>query len=111
MARHGGRPRYRASEADHQAWESALRPKACLLALHVKLQKIVAGKVDPEVTKKFVRTQARKIEKKTAYLAGLWRLHKSGFPIWTSGSGILRISYDSRNEFASVPYPSNSGVG
>ena len=25
VARHGGRPLYRASEADHQAWESALR--------------------------------------------------------------------------------------
>src|ERR1700720_1402603 len=44
-ARHGGRPQYRASEADHQAWESALRPKRCLLAIHVKLQKIVAGKL------------------------------------------------------------------
>jgi IS30 family transposase len=41
----GGRPLYRATEADHQAWESALRPKACLLAIHVKLQKIVAGKL------------------------------------------------------------------
>jgi len=27
VARHGGRPRYRANQADHQAWESALRPK------------------------------------------------------------------------------------
>src|SRR6202047_278702 len=45
VARHGGRPQYRASEADHQAWESALRPKRCLLAIHVKLQKIVAGKL------------------------------------------------------------------
>ena len=45
MARHGGRPQYQASEADHRAWESALRPKACLLALHVKLQQIVAGKL------------------------------------------------------------------
>src|SRR6202171_4453111 len=45
VARHGGRPLYRAHEADHQAWESALRPKACLLAIHVKLQKIVAGKL------------------------------------------------------------------
>src|ERR1700680_647510 len=45
VARHGGRPQYRASEADHQAWESALRHKACLLAIHVKLQKIVAGKL------------------------------------------------------------------
>ena len=33
-ARHGGRPLYRANEADHQAWESASRPKACLLANH-----------------------------------------------------------------------------
>jgi hypothetical protein len=26
-SRHGGRPEYRANEADSQAWESALRPK------------------------------------------------------------------------------------
>jgi IS30 family transposase len=45
VARHGGRPLYRATEADRQAWESALRPKACLLAIHVELQKIVAGKL------------------------------------------------------------------
>src|ERR1700688_2958274 len=45
VARHGGRPLYRANEADHQAWESALRPKVCLLAIHVKLQEIVAGKL------------------------------------------------------------------
>src|SRR5271163_1503823 len=36
VARHGGRPVYRASEADHQAWKSALRPKTCLLATHVR---------------------------------------------------------------------------
>ena len=29
VARHGGRAQYRATEADHQAWESALRPKVC----------------------------------------------------------------------------------
>src|ERR1700732_3795263 len=45
VARHGGRPLYRANEADHQAWESAFRPKRCLLAIHVKLQEIVAGKL------------------------------------------------------------------
>src|ERR1700674_1004286 len=45
VARHGGRPEYRATEADQQAWESALRPKRCLLAIHVKLQKIVASKL------------------------------------------------------------------
>jgi hypothetical protein len=41
VARHGGRPLYRASEADRQAWESALRPKACLLANHEQLRMIV----------------------------------------------------------------------
>ena len=30
VARHGGRSQYRASAADQQAWESALRPKSCL---------------------------------------------------------------------------------
>jgi IS30 family transposase len=45
VARHGGRPQYRASEADQQAWESALRPKVCLLANHVKLRELVATKL------------------------------------------------------------------
>ena len=45
MARHRGRRRYRANEADQRAWDSALRPKPCLLATHHKLQLIVAGKL------------------------------------------------------------------
>ena len=45
VARHGGPPQYRASAADRQAWQSALRPKSCLLAIHVKLQEIVASKL------------------------------------------------------------------
>ena len=45
VARHGGRPRYRASKADHQAWNSALRPKPCLLALRRELRTIVARKL------------------------------------------------------------------
>src|SRR6266403_3077545 len=45
VARHGGRPDYRANEADDQAWESALRPKRCLLSIHVKLRNIVASKL------------------------------------------------------------------
>jgi hypothetical protein len=40
VARHGGRPLYRASETDRQAWESALRPKVCLLAIHETLRTI-----------------------------------------------------------------------
>src|SRR3984893_3462198 len=45
VARHGGRPQYRANDADQQAWESALRPKTCLLAIHEQLGTIVAGKL------------------------------------------------------------------
>jgi IS30 family transposase len=45
VARHGGRAQYRANQADQQAWESALRPKPCLLATHNKLQEIVASKL------------------------------------------------------------------
>ena len=45
VARHGGRPLYRASEADHQAWDSALRPKVCLLANHETLRTILASKL------------------------------------------------------------------
>ena len=40
VTRHGGRPRYRASKADHQAWKLALRPRRCLLALHKQLRTI-----------------------------------------------------------------------
>src|SRR6202795_1853262 len=45
VARHGGRPQYRANVADQQAWESAWRPKACRLAIHEKLRTIVASKL------------------------------------------------------------------
>ena len=45
VSRHGGRPAYRAHEADEQAWESALRPKRCLLALDPRLREVVASKL------------------------------------------------------------------
>src|SRR5499425_3688471 len=45
IARHGGRPAYRAHVADKQAWGSALRPKRCLLAMNRNLRNIVASKV------------------------------------------------------------------
>jgi IS30 family transposase len=45
VARHGGRPEYRAHEADQRAWDSTLRPKRCLLAIQVKLRKVVASKL------------------------------------------------------------------
>ena len=43
--RHGGRSSYRATDADQVAWESALRPKPCALALNGKLRNIVASKL------------------------------------------------------------------
>src|ERR1700747_1042323 len=44
VARHGGRPAYRAHDADRQAWVLALRPKKCLLAVNRKLRNIVASR-------------------------------------------------------------------
>jgi IS30 family transposase len=45
VARHGGRPAYRASQADGEAWQSALRPKRCLLSINRKLRNRVASKL------------------------------------------------------------------
>jgi DNA-binding CsgD family transcriptional regulator len=45
VTRHGGRPAYRAHDADRQAWVSALRPKRCLLAMNRKLRDLVASKL------------------------------------------------------------------
>src|ERR1700674_5128782 len=45
VARHGGRPRFRASQADGEAWQSALRPKRCLLSINRKLRNMVASKL------------------------------------------------------------------
>jgi len=45
VSRHGGRQRYRAADADLVAWDSARRPKRCLLARNLKLQRIVAVKL------------------------------------------------------------------
>jgi IS30 family transposase len=61
VTRHGGRPGYRAHEADNQAWESALRPKRCLLAVNRKLRNIVARKLvldwSPEQISGWLKTQ------------------------------------------------------
>ena len=61
VTRHGGRPAYRAHEADDQAWESALRPKRCLLAVNRKLRNIVASKLildwSPEQISGWLKTQ------------------------------------------------------
>src|SRR3979411_2815256 len=45
IRRNGGSQRYRASRADRSAWERALRPKPCRLALHRELRWRVAQKL------------------------------------------------------------------
>jgi IS30 family transposase len=45
VARHGGRGHYRATQADWAAWESARRPKPCLLSCNRQLQRVVAVKL------------------------------------------------------------------
>ncbi len=67
VTRHGGRPAYRAHEADDQAWESALRPKKCLLALHRRLREVVASKLilewSPEQISGWLKTEYPKDER------------------------------------------------
>ena len=61
VLRHGGRPEYRANEADTQAWGSAWRPKRCLLALNHKLRNIATSKLildwSPEQISGWLKTQ------------------------------------------------------
>jgi len=45
VTRHGGRPAYRAREADHHAWDSGLQPEKCFLALYPRLREVVASKL------------------------------------------------------------------
>src|ERR1700726_3321954 len=64
---HGGRPAYRAHDADCQAWVSALRPKRCLLALNQKLRDTVASKLilewSPEQISGWLKTEYPKDER------------------------------------------------
>jgi len=45
LQRNGGQRRYRAAVADKRAWDRALRPKACKLAMHGELRQLVAAKL------------------------------------------------------------------
>ena len=45
VGRHGGPPAYRAYDADQQAWNAALRPKPCRLAVNSELRDMVASKL------------------------------------------------------------------
>src|SRR5580698_1873155 len=67
VRRHGGRPAYRAHDADCQAWVLALRPKRCLLALNWKLRDTVASKLilewSPEQISGWLKTEYPKDER------------------------------------------------
>ena len=76
VVRHGGRSLYRAREADHQAWKSALRPRPCLLALHRKLRTMVASKLildwSPEqisgwLKKRYPNNESMRVSHETIY--------------------------------------------
>jgi IS30 family transposase len=45
IKRNGGYDRYRAAQADEQAWERARRPKGCKLARHPRLRRVVVRKL------------------------------------------------------------------
>src|SRR5579864_6127644 len=67
VRRHGGRPAYRAHDADCQAWVLALRPKRCLLAINRKLRDTVASKLilewSPEQISGWLKTEYPKDER------------------------------------------------
>jgi len=76
VARHGGRPAYRAHDADRRAWVSALRPKRCLLAGNRRLRDVVASKLildwSPEQISGWLKTrypnnESRHVSHETIY--------------------------------------------
>jgi len=46
LGRNGGQRRYRAAAADKRAWDRALRPKACKLAWHEPLRRLVTERLE-----------------------------------------------------------------
>jgi len=78
IARHGGRRRYRAGDADKRAWESGRRPQACKLACNPALSGLVAAKLredwSPEqiagwLETEFPQDQTMRVSHETIYLS------------------------------------------
>ena len=76
IGRNDGRERYRAADADTNAWGQARRPKTCRLALHGQLQRCVALKLShdwsPEqisgwLTKRYPDDERMRISHETIY--------------------------------------------
>jgi len=74
VARHGGRPGYRAYDADQQAWNATVRPKRCLLAVNSELRDAVASKLmldwSPEQISGWLKTNYPNDVSTTAALGG-----------------------------------------
>jgi IS30 family transposase len=78
LARHGGRRRYRAAEADRRAWQNGKRPQRCKLARHSALSRLVASKLredwSPEqiagwLKARYPHDQTMRVSHETIYLA------------------------------------------
>ena len=85
---HGGRPAYRAHDADCQAWVSALRPKRCLLAMNRKLRDTVASKLilewSPEQISGWLKTEYPKDERMRVSHETIYR------SLFIQGRGVLK---------------------
>jgi IS30 family transposase len=78
IARHGGRCRYRAGEADRRAWVSGRRPQVCKLAGNRVLAGLVAGRLEQEwspeqiagwLKARFRDDQTMRVSHETIYLS------------------------------------------
>lgn len=66
VERNGGRQRYRASQAEAQAWRKARRPKACALAQNPDLRDAVAGRLADDWSPQQISAWLRKERPKDA---------------------------------------------
>jgi IS30 family transposase len=77
LARHGGRRRYRAAEADRRAWDHGRRPQRCKLARNPRLSWLVAAKLredwSPEqiagwLKRRYPQDETMRVSHETIYL-------------------------------------------
>ena len=77
IARNGGSKPYRAAKADKRAWQSALRPKPCKLALDGRLRHIVIVKLkrrwSPQQIAGWLKREAAKIKAATVSHETIYR--------------------------------------
>ena len=125
VARHGGRPAYRAQDADQQAWVSALRPKSCLLAENRQLRDIVASRLildwSPEQISGWLKNQypndeSLRVSHETIYRSLFIQARGASKSCWTtcgrSGACAARVIPASRDNHAGrSSMPSRSAKG